>query len=176
MLSATTVCGKLIFERRMKVLPEKLYTLRKKNNLSQEQLAEKLGVSRQAISKWESGASLPEIENLIMLSECFNVSIDYLVKEEDESAPKNDVELKTAACPEKNSAPCCKSTVVGLIISLIGIVGLIVWGVISVFLPANADRLSESSIIRIDGSGIFLILCTSLIIAGVLMFLKGQKR
>lgn len=158
------------------MLHEKLYTLRKKNNLSQEQLAEKLGVSRQAISKWESGASLPEIENLIMLSKCFNVSIDYLVKEEGESDPQNSVEPKTAACPQKNSAPCYKSTVVGLIISLIGIVGLIVWGVISVFLPTNADRLSASSIIRIDGSGIFLILCALLIIAGVLMFLKGQKR
>ena len=45
-------------------LSEKLYELRKKSNLSQEQLAEQLGVSRQAVSKWESGKAVPESETL----------------------------------------------------------------------------------------------------------------
>ena len=59
---------------------EKLLTLRKANNLTQEQLAEKLNVSRQSISKWESGESSPEIERLIELSDVFDVSTDYLLK------------------------------------------------------------------------------------------------
>jgi len=52
-------------------LSEKLYSLRKKSGLSQEQLAEQLGVSRQAISKWESGQSVPESEKLIAISNFF---------------------------------------------------------------------------------------------------------
>ena len=65
-------------------LSEKLYTLRKKSGLSQEQLAEQLGVSRQAISKWESGQSVPESDKLIVISNYFKVSLDYLLKEESE--------------------------------------------------------------------------------------------
>lgn len=61
-------------------LSEKILELRKANGLSQEQLAEKIGVSRQAISKWESGESLPEVERLIELSAVFNVTTDYLLK------------------------------------------------------------------------------------------------
>lgn len=57
-----------------------LQNLRKKHNLSQEQLAEKLDVSRQAVSKWENGSSYPEMDKLIILSELFNVDIDLLVK------------------------------------------------------------------------------------------------
>ena len=49
-------------------LPEKLYTLRKKSGLSQEQLAEALNVSRQAISKWEGGSATPESDKLLALS------------------------------------------------------------------------------------------------------------
>lgn len=61
-------------------LSKKIFELRKANGFSQEQLAEKLGVSRQSISKWESGESLPEIERLVELSAVFNVTTDYLLK------------------------------------------------------------------------------------------------
>lgn len=61
-------------------LPEKLYTLRKKSGLSQEQLAEALNVSRQAISKWEGGKSYPDIHSLLLLSALFDVSLDQLIK------------------------------------------------------------------------------------------------
>lgn len=60
---------------------EKVRILRTKNGLSQEELAEKLDVSRQTISKWEAGVSFPEIEKLISLSDIFQVSIDYLLKD-----------------------------------------------------------------------------------------------
>ncbi|MGR6009156.1 helix-turn-helix transcriptional regulator [Bacillus cereus] len=53
---------------------------RKRNNLSQEQLASKIGVTRQAISKWEQEKGTPDIENLILLSEEMNISLDNLIK------------------------------------------------------------------------------------------------
>ena len=61
---------------------EKLILLRKKNGLSQEQLAEMLEVSRQTVSKWESHLSLPEATKLMRLSDIFGVSVDALLKDE----------------------------------------------------------------------------------------------
>lgn len=58
---------------------EKLYLLRTQHGHSQELLAEKLNVSRQSISKWESGLSLPSTDKLILLSNLFQVSIDFLI-------------------------------------------------------------------------------------------------
>lgn len=65
---------------------KKIQKLRKENELSQEQLAEKFGLSRQSISKWESEQSVPDISNIVQLSELFGVSTDYLVKDQDEDA------------------------------------------------------------------------------------------
>lgn len=62
-------------------LGEKLSRLRKENNYTQEQLADVLGVSRQAISKWESDVAYPETEKLIRLSDLFHCSLDYLLKD-----------------------------------------------------------------------------------------------
>lgn len=59
-----------------------LVQLRKLNHMSQEQLAEKLNVSRQTLSKWETGESLPDIEKCRLLAELFGVSLDDLVKYE----------------------------------------------------------------------------------------------
>lgn len=58
------------------MLSETIYSLRRKSGLSQERLAEKLCVSRQAISKQEGGLATPELEKLIALSECFGVTLD----------------------------------------------------------------------------------------------------
>ena len=63
-------------------LGDKLAKLRKENNYTQEQLADVLGVSRQAISKWESDAAYPETEKLIRISKMFDCSLDYLLKDE----------------------------------------------------------------------------------------------
>jgi transcriptional regulator with XRE-family HTH domain len=63
-------------------LYEKLQMLRKDRKLSQEELADTIGISRQAVAKWEQGQTYPDIENLIRLSELFKVSIDRLVKDE----------------------------------------------------------------------------------------------
>ena len=70
---------------------EKLLTLRKANNLTQEQLAEKLDVSRQSVSKWESGQATPELEKIVALSAVFHVTTDYLLK----SSEIDDLSVKT---------------------------------------------------------------------------------
>ncbi len=63
------------------IFSEKLQVMRKNKGFTQEELAEKLQVSRQAIAKWESGQSYPDILNLISLSKFFHVTVDYLVKD-----------------------------------------------------------------------------------------------
>lgn len=73
-------------------LGEKLSKLRKENNYTQEQLADVLGVSRQAISKWESNITYPETDKLIRMSELFECSLDYLLKDSEESDNKNNEE------------------------------------------------------------------------------------
>ena len=65
----------------MKTFSQKLMDLRRKAGMSQEQLADRLGVTRQSVSKWESGAAMPELVKLISLSDFFGVSVDYLVKD-----------------------------------------------------------------------------------------------
>lgn len=59
--------------------PEQLKKIRKNNNMTQDELANKLFVTRQAISKWESGDSTPDLNNLIKLTDIFNISLDQLV-------------------------------------------------------------------------------------------------
>ena len=63
------------------ILANKIIDLRKKNGWSQEELAEKLDVSRQSVSKWESAQSVPDMKRILMMSELFGVSTDYLLKD-----------------------------------------------------------------------------------------------
>jgi len=64
------------------ILSEKIAEERKKNGWSQEELAEKLSVSRQAVSKWESAQSVPDLQRVLRMAEIFGVSTDYLLKDE----------------------------------------------------------------------------------------------
>lgn len=63
----------------MKQLAQQIKNLRTTKNLSQDELAEKLYISRQAVSKWENGEATPDIDKLVQLAEIFGVSLDYLV-------------------------------------------------------------------------------------------------
>ena len=63
-------------------LADKLFELRKEKGWSQEKLAEQINVSRQSISKWESGQALPELEKIVELSKIFQVTTDYLLLED----------------------------------------------------------------------------------------------
>ncbi len=73
-------------------IEQRIQQLRKEKGLSQEQLADQLHISRQAVSKWESGQSLPDIEKIVALSEYFGVTTDYLLKGKDE--PNHTVQIQ----------------------------------------------------------------------------------
>ena len=154
------------------ILAEKLYALRKKSGLSQEQLAEQLNVSRQAISKWESGQFVPEVDKLIAISKYFNVTLDYLMKEDDGQ------QLTYPKAEETNSFPANDKTkwLLGMVSCIGGIICLIMWGILSMLNPRVSDQLSESSTIHLDGNSIFLILCIIAIIFGAVLLLKGTKK
>lgn len=81
-------------------LQEKILYCRKKAGLSQEALAEKLGVSRQAISKWETGESTPEVGKLLLLARAFGVTTDWLLSEEEPVA-----EAAPVSAPEPEPQP-----------------------------------------------------------------------
>lgn len=68
-------------------LPEKIIQLRRDRGITQEQLAEQLHISRQAVSRWETGSALPDAANLLLLSSFFQVSVDYLLNDT-QSTPK----------------------------------------------------------------------------------------
>lgn len=89
-------------------LDEKIIYLRKKNGWSQEDLALKLDISRQSVSKWESGMSLPELDKIISMSKLFGVSTDYLLKDDigdtdnKEEPDTQDMQKNETASDEKN--------------------------------------------------------------------------
>ena len=72
------------------VLADKIIRLRKKNGWSQEELAEKMNVSRQAVSKWEGAQTIPDLEKILKLGELFGVTTDYLLKDEIENEEYTD--------------------------------------------------------------------------------------
>lgn len=76
---------------------EKLKLIRKEKNMSQEELAELLSVSRQAVSKWESGTGYPETEKLLLISKELNVSLDYLLLDENRMVENKSEEPKMVA-------------------------------------------------------------------------------
>lgn len=73
------------------ILADKIIALRKSNGWSQEELAEKLNVSRQSVSKWESAQSMPDLDRVLQMSELFGVTTDYLLKDEIEVEKSPDV-------------------------------------------------------------------------------------
>ena len=93
---------------------EKLFLLRKQKALTQAELAEKIGVSRQAVSKWEMGTAAPELANIVALSSVFHVPIEELVAEKEnsgfsEKADTPNTEPKTP--PQRNGSPSAEHKV-----------------------------------------------------------------
>ena len=74
-------------------LGEKLQNLRTDAGMSQEDLADRLGVSRQAISKWELGKTVPDVKYIVELSNLYRISTDYLLKDDERDHPKFCVNL-----------------------------------------------------------------------------------
>ena len=86
-------------------LNEKIYDCRKKAGLSQDALAERLGVSRQAVSKWEIGSAQPDLDNIVALAKAFDVTTDWLLTDDEPETVPEEPE------PPKPSAPACPAWV-----------------------------------------------------------------
>ena len=90
------------------ILADKIIRLRKKNGWSQEELANKMNVSRQAVSKWEGAQTIPDLEKILQLSILFGVSTDYLLKDEIEDEEltndsSSDTTIKRISLVEANA-------------------------------------------------------------------------
>ena len=85
-------------------LADKLIELRKEKDWSQEEFAEKLDVSRQAVSRWENETALPDAQNILRISKLFNVTTDYLLNEDDEGKT-NDPTTETAESKTEKTTP-----------------------------------------------------------------------
>lgn len=152
------------------MLSEKIYTLRRKNGLSQEQLAEKIGVSRQAISKWEGGLSVPELEKLKALSECFQVTIDELTGNQAAGAPSDGGKQE-----EETPAPGKRGeSKMGIGLCLTGAVCLFLFGALTVVQPASVAQMSESSVVTLNGAGLLIALFVLLLLVGMFLILKKK--
>ncbi len=106
--------------------PEKLQKLRKERGWSQEELASRIAVSRQAVSKWELGTAVPDTDNIVQLSELFGVTTDYLIKDNldcDEDIP---AVARTAASVRK--AEQSRQLLIAGIVTLV--LGVIIIGVL----------------------------------------------
>ncbi len=149
-------------------LPEKLYELRKEKGISQEQLAEEIGVSRQAISKWESAKAMPESDKLILLSEYFGVSIDELLRGSDY------FNMHSEPLKSRKTGNKAKDRV-GMLLLSAGAFCLVYWGILTVANPAFTDRLAHASTVTIGGNGIYLGLCGILMGSGAWILLKNVR-
>ena len=152
------------------MLSERIYQFRRKSGLSQEQLAEKIGVSRQAISKWESGTSTPELEKLLALSECFHITLDELVRAETGNQRENEVPQNI----EGNKVLKSIELKVGISLCLVGAVCLILSGIMMAASPSATEQLNAASMITLNGSGVILILCILSMAIGLILILRKK--
>lgn len=98
------------------MLAERIQSLRRAKGISQEELADAIGVSRQAVSKWESGQNSPDVEKIILLSDFFAVTTDYLLK---------GIELQGAESPRKPSGKQEKAGICAAAATALNFIGLI---------------------------------------------------
>lgn len=157
-------------------LADKIIDLRKKRGWSQEELAERMGVSRQAVSKWESASSLPDLGRIVQLSELFGVSTDYLLKEEgksseEESSSDADPALRISAAEAEDFLHCSRKRAAlfaaGSALCVLSPVPLILLGGAS----ERSGVLSENM-----AGGVGVIVLLLLIALAVALFLIGGVR
>lgn len=163
------------------ILADKIIELRKKNGWSQEELAEKLGVSRQAVSKWEGAQSVPDIQRILEMSRLFGVSTDYLLKDDmdygseaitestaETDSPLRRVDMETASAFlafRRNWAP---RIALAVFLCIISPVALIMLGAFSEY---GVLSISENA-----AGGIGLIILLLLVAGAVSIFIiYGMK-
>ncbi len=161
------------------ILADKIISLRKKCGWSQEELAEQLGISRQSVSKWESGMSIPDLEKIVKMSALFGVSTDYLLKDEiEETLPSetyetDDMEVRPVSMEEANAymdlvketAPKFATAIPAIVMSPIPLL------LLGSFAEMHPEKYSED---LFGGIGIAILLLVVLI-AVVPIILSGMR-
>ena len=160
------------------IFADKLIDLRKKNGWSQEELAEKLNVSRQSVSKWEGAQSVPDMSRIIQLSELFGVSTDYLLKDNleqtelsQESVP--DTQARTVSLEEANDFLNIKEensrrVALGVMLCILSPVALILLGGAQSF---GLLKWSENAV-----GGVGLVILMLMILPAVGLFVISNLR
>lgn len=122
-------------------LAAQLSTLRKAHNFSQEKVAESLGVTKQAVSKWENGRGYPDIDNLVILSELYEVTLDELIKGDKTFQKK----IKIDAKDDQNVAIMISILIIGMVVYYITnqTIFLIMGIVIGVVAPTIVNKVVE---------------------------------
>jgi len=161
------------------ILADKIIELRKKAGLSQEELAEKMGVSRQSVSKWEGALSIPDLDKILLLSEIFGVSTDYLLKDElgDEiPAPKEEISeshFRKVTMEEANEFIKVKDKTAPMV--ALGVALCILSPIIMLFLIAMQE-MGKVGITENGAGGIGLIALLLIVAAAVALFItSGMK-
>lgn len=160
------------------ILADKLIDLRKKNGWSQEELAEKMEVSRQSISKWEGAQSVPDMARIVRLSELFGVSTDYLLKDEmekedGEEAMADASSYRTVNMEEANAFLRMKERNSRQI--AIGVMLCILSPVILILL-SGAQALKAIAISEMQAVGIGLVVWIAMIGGAVALFVACSIR
>ena len=127
-------------------LGEKIQLSRKKKGMSQEDLANLLNVSRQAVQKWESDSSIPEVEKLVLISNCFDVSLDWLLK--DVPAEKQEAtsqQPESISCEEEETRLATNNTQKEKGISYAAIKGWMIVGIILTPLSIGGSVLNATN-------------------------------
>ncbi len=160
------------------ILADKIIDLRKKNGWSQEDLAEKLDVSRQSISKWESAQSIPDMSRILRMSELFGVSTDYLLKDAldapealaaaDEDSPARTVTMEEASGFLKLKAGNAASVALGVLLCIGSPIALIVLG--------GAQTYGKLALTENQAGGLGLIVLIVLIGCAVALFVRAGLR
>ena len=165
------------------ILADKIINERKRNGWSQEELAEKLGVSRQSVSKWEGTQSIPDIQKILQMADLFGVSTDYLLKDEleskDASYSASDIEtvstvpLRTVSLEEANEfmeGESRRAPKIALGVSL-----CILSPVVLMLLATLSE--TGSKVTEQVAAGIGIIVLLGMVAAAVFIFLRaGHER
>lgn len=163
------------------ILADKIINLRKKEGWSQEQLAEQVGVSRQSISKWESAQSVPDMNKILMLAQIFNVSTDYLLKDEmeiEEQAPGQQSVATVSIETGEELTPVTMEAAVefltrnekGAFKVALGVM-LCVLSPVVLILLAGAGEAGKIPMTEDQGAFLGLVVLMSMIVVGVVLFI-----
>ncbi len=171
-------------EEKIMILADKIIYLRKKNGWSQEELAEKLGVTRQSVSKWEGAQSVPDLERILQIGKVFGVSTDYLLKDDmeteesvSESYSDDDGSLRKVSMEEANrflriNEKRAPRTAFGVSLCILSPIVLIILAGLSDYRP---DFFGSFTISENIAGGIGVAVLLAIIAFAVIIFIMSGR-